>query len=508
MGAHKPSHMTEGIAKRSGTRKAMARSGLGTALASTLLVLVLLLSSSHLGTFIRSVDHVTGPSATEGSPGPDIVVQNGSSYVPGPDWKTYPYKAGHINFPDDEGAHPEASTEWWYMNGHLITDDGRRYDYMVCFYTHYVVAAALFDESRDIYINYSKAFADVQKDTGRLYLRYGEDELYQVPGQPFTYQLNFQYPGYSLSLRMGSNKPPVLIDGDGVMNMGRGLSYYYSLTDMSAVGTIITPYGENRVTGSAWMDRQWGYWNPSLQWDWFSIDLDNGMQVLGYNIFEDQGNHRLWRFVSVVDAQGRAYEFNESVDCCRIVLDYDHYWRSPGTMNLYALGWNLTIPDLGLTLSISPFDPAQEVLFPTDQSMFNLKPFWEGACGVTGTYQGTPVNGRAFVETTYDYGHVQGDLVLRPLRYEKEDGHSRLVVLVENRGGHSLKNIEVEMVAGDPRQGGKVLSINHLTARDNSTMVSENVPDIGDTPLFITVDLENRMAETNEWNNIVMVTLK
>jgi hypothetical protein len=134
----------------------------------------------------------------------------------------------------------------------------------------------------------------------------------------------------------------------------------------------------------------------------------------------------------------------------------------------------------------------------------SVKPFWEGACTVKGTYQGRQVTGRAFVETTYDYGDHWGDLVITPKRYSEDGDHGELVVLVENTAGYPLDNIEVRLTVGDPREGGAYIATYIIETPRNATYLRERLPDYGTAPIYITVDPDNRFAETNEGNNIAV----
>src|SRR5262245_10299976 len=37
-------------------------------------------------------------------------------------------------FPRDHAAHKDYKTEWWYYDGHLLAEDGRRFDYELAFF--------------------------------------------------------------------------------------------------------------------------------------------------------------------------------------------------------------------------------------------------------------------------------------------------------------------------------------------------------------------------------------
>jgi hypothetical protein len=94
---------------------------------------------------------------------------------------------------------------------------------------------------------------------------------------------------------------------------------------------------------------------------------------------------------------------------------------------------------------------------------------------------------------------------MRPLRYEREGDHQDLVVLVENLGGYSLSGIDLELLSGSPYEGGDILETYHLESLTNSTCVSEQLPDVGDGPLYLVLDPDNRIPETNEGNNMVVL---
>src|SRR5262245_46623083 len=46
-------------------------------------------------------------------------------------------------FPRDHGSHDEARVEWWYVTGHLRTENGRRFGYQLTFFR-----TGLLDEPR------------------------------------------------------------------------------------------------------------------------------------------------------------------------------------------------------------------------------------------------------------------------------------------------------------------------------------------------------------------------
>jgi subtilase family serine protease len=81
-------------------------------------------------------------------------------------------------------------------------------------------------------------------------------------------------------------------------------------------------------------------------------------------------------------------------------------------------------------------------------------------------------------------------------------------VMVENQGGYSLNNVEVQLVLGSPYDGGKILVTYHLNNRHNSTYRTDDLPNFGSVPIYIVVDPDNHLAELNERNNIAIAVPK
>ena len=64
-------------------------------------------------------------------------------------------------------------------------------------------------------------------------------------------------------------------------------SYYYSQPFFTVEGTLTLHGRETKVTGRAWMDREWS--SQSLApdqtgWDWFSMHLSSGEKLMLYRI--------------------------------------------------------------------------------------------------------------------------------------------------------------------------------------------------------------------------------
>ncbi len=428
-------------------------------------------------------------------------------------WRSYPYHSGPFVFPEDEGRHSDALEEWWYLNGHLLEKGGNRYDYVASFHGHGLFAASVLDVATGIHYNFTGMNAAVFQGSGSLSLDYAGNELHQIENNPFCYLLDIDLGTASLELTLEATAPPLIVNGDGEIEMGGESSYYYSLTDLKTFGTLHLSGIELEVSGESWMDRQWGDWNPNTQWDWFSVKLDDGTKILAYRMAERETTAPSQQYLSVLYSNGTAAHLNQTLSKRRFFFDYQGYWRSDRTRMLYSNGWRLRASSLGLDLYIDPLFDDQELYFEAPAGLemtegigSEHKPFWEGSCTVKGEMLGKPAEGKCFVETTYDYGAIMGDLDLTLLSTEDQGEDTEFMIQVENDEGVTLGHVCIEFYLND--QGRECASLGKyvLIERKNSTVLqtSFQVPEGKD--LWAMVDPSNQVAEQDERNNMLPLT--
>ncbi len=97
-------------------------------------------------------------------------------------------------------------------------------------------------------------------------------------------------------MRQRPDKPYALHGGGtGLIEQSLGgSSHYYSATHMPATGTLRTVGRTLALTGTSWLDHQWGdYRNDprAFNWDWFSCRFDDGSQLMLYQ-FRDRTTGR------------------------------------------------------------------------------------------------------------------------------------------------------------------------------------------------------------------------
>jgi len=301
-----------------------------------------------------------------------------------------------ITFPKDEAPHADLS-EWWYYTGHLEAEDGRRWGFQ------YVVFQALRGSLPPFYVAHF-AVTDHQ----RAQFRYGEAGTQGAQPQPADggFALDVQgwtmsgrlgqdrlaaaLPDYAIQLAAATDRPPVLHDG-GLVTFGpAGDSYYYSRTRMDLSGTLLDHGQPVAVRGEAWFDKQWGnFLVVGGGWDWFSIQLDNGADLMLNLIRDDLGEIRIAYGTFVApDGQYRHLEANE------FEVQTLGTWTSPRSGATYPMGWHARSDAIGLDITIRPILEDQEL----DTRRTTNIIYWEGDQAVTGTLNGAPIRGHGYVE--------------------------------------------------------------------------------------------------------------
>ncbi|WP_422126375.1 lipocalin-like domain-containing protein [Thioalkalivibrio sulfidiphilus] len=318
-----------------------------------------------------------------------------------------------FRFPEDHGPHPGFRNEWWYVTGNLEGEDGRRFGFQITFFrvaltpdvpespsawaTDHVWMGhfALTDTGTGQHHAFERfargaaGLAGAQRDPLRVWL---EDwSLEAVAGNDLPWRLQLEEAGISLDLEFTPRKPPVLQGDAGLSQKGAGegnASYYYSMTRLDAVGHVGLQGQRHGVSGSAWLDREWStsaLAENQAGWDWFALQLDEGRELMYYQMRLQDGGadpHSKGLWVDT-DASSRLVR-REDVD-----LEVLDHWRSPKTGVRYPVAWRLHLKPEGRVFEVRAVQPAQEMRLTVR--------YWEGAVDV---YEGGQSVGRGYVELT------------------------------------------------------------------------------------------------------------
>lgn len=370
----------------------------------TLLALALVLAVGSLAAVFRAEGPEPAPAQTAQTAG-----GLGGLLGPAADGGDFARVTGPapLSFPEDHGAHPDHRSEWWYFTGNLTGEDGRDYGFQLTLFRFALAPSAPARDSawatRQAWMGH---FAITDIDAGRhaaveRYQRgalglagaevrpvrvwlddwqlrsHGAERLF-----PLTLEARDEPAGLALRLRLEREKPRVLQGEQGYSRKGEdpaNASRYYSYTRLGAEGTLSVAGRDARVTGSAWLDREWS--TSALDdgqegWDWFALQLADGRDLMVYRLRRDDGATDPRSAGVLVERDGTVHHLG--ADDFRVLPR--RHWRSPETGARYPVDWRVVVPAADLALDVSARLDAQEM--PTSVR------YWEGAVRVTGNATG------------------------------------------------------------------------------------------------------------------------
>ncbi len=322
-----------------------------------------------------------------------------------------------FRFPQDHGAHPDYKTEWWYYVGHLKAASGENFGYQLTFFrvalrrpdprarsawalnTVYFAHLALTDPARHRFIFKDKAGRGALGLSGAAVgaLRVWIDD-WQAALAGDEFHLQAQDEGVGLDLVLQPAKPPALHGDRGYSRKSAkfdSASYYYSISRLHTRGTLTVNGRAVPVTGTSWMDHEFftGGLAPGLAgWDWFSLQLADGWDVMLYLLRHQDGSVDPASSGTLIDPQGHTRHLN----LADFRVKATGSWTSPHTGAKYPQGWEITIPAAGYRLTLTPTLPDQEMRVQTPAQVT----YWEGEVKITGTKNGSPLNGLGYAELT------------------------------------------------------------------------------------------------------------
>ena len=320
---------------------------------------------------------------------------------------------GRAQLPQEEAPHPKNSLEWWYFTGHLKdVSTGQTFGVEYVFFhfsptgkqDYQMVNFALTDPQTQQF-RYDYDLGKLREPlTAALPINLTEKKKGQnwtLTGQEGRYRLQARmaaHAGQAINLSTTPTKPVLLHGGTGYEQYGPvAQAGYYSYPRLATTGTIEVGGQVHQVTGELWYDRQWncgGVNKKNVAWDWLSLQLDEPREELMlYAVHETTTGQQIGGG-SLFGAKGENLHLAET----DFKLEPLTYWTSSKSKKKYPATWRITVPGKGYDLTVTPLVPNQELglrLF----KVLNLY-YWEGMCRVTGTHNGKPVTGNAYVEIT------------------------------------------------------------------------------------------------------------
>lgn len=323
-----------------------------------------------------------------------------------------------FQFPEDHGPHPQYRSEWWYFSGNLSTSGGEQFGYQFTVFRQAIGGGKPETnsgwETNDIYMAHvgltdaqaGKNYSNERFSRGAAGLAGAKSDLFDIWVNDWSAKgtslsncfgclaINIQADTneYSIQLQLSSAKPIVYHGDRGFSQKGDAAgnaSYYYSLTRLETNGVLRVGESEYSVTGLSWMDHEWSTsaLGETLRgWDWFALQLDDGKEIMYYQLRTTEGHAHHTSEGTVIDEQGET----SRIFMQDVTLNPTREWTSSKTGVVYPVGWTIELPRYDTVLKIDPLIDNQE-----RAETFR---YWEGAVRVRGTQQGVPVTGVGYVE--------------------------------------------------------------------------------------------------------------
>ncbi|QGM48135.1 iron ABC transporter permease [Methylocystis heyeri] len=300
-----------------------------------------------------------------------------------------------LAFPRDYGAHPGFRVEWWYLTANLHDRAGAAYGAQ---WTLFRVGLAPGPEgtgweSGAIFMGHAAATSASEHLFAETFARGGigqagvsaepfeafiDDWSMKAPGEGISrLSVAAEGNGFSYKLALTSEKGPVAQGDRGYSQKSETgqASYYFSEPFYAVEGEIRLHGKPVRVSGRAWMDREWSgqYLAPEQKgWDWFALHLPGNEKLMLFRLRSVTGRNFLtgnW-----ISATGESQQLG------------------PGDISIEPLAetrleaatlptrWRLGVRSHGLDIETAPLNPSSW--------MGTRFPYWEGPISFSGSHQG------------------------------------------------------------------------------------------------------------------------
>jgi predicted secreted hydrolase len=316
---------------------------------------------------------------------------------------------GPVVLPEDHGPHPNAQTEWWYLQGTVQTDD-RRLAVFVSFLRHdprhdRIAGLPIATFGRDARLAFA-CVADLDtgerlserwsagagvgqrpgasRHDGWVSLEIGRWELHGNQGRT-----TFDVPTRlgRLELVVTPTTTPMLMGPEGRVDIAGVTNRYYSLPRAELTGSLERAGHREPLRGEGWFDHQYGYvYTPEWAgWWWLAATLDDGTDLMLTQVLPTERNG------GQTDALGRARLVGQEATDVAFTFEALGKAPSPRTKAEYPTELRATVPALGIELTATPLQPDSECIV-------RPVPLWEGTVAIRGTRAGVPVTGTGFAE--------------------------------------------------------------------------------------------------------------
>lgn len=215
-----------------------------------------------------------------------------------------------------------------------------------------------------------------------------------------SYALHLKHDRLSLGcdLTFVPRKAPVR-HGDGGVVRGSGGEdmFYYFIPRCDVSGEVLLAAGpEKVVAGQGWYDHEFGLHagktednkkGQDIGWNWLGVQLDDGRELSGYGLFDDETGERMGQLAVLIAEDGSSQRWDD------LYFEGTQVWSSARTFHDYPTHWHLRVPSAQIDLQLAAVVDDQEFV-----TLISKPAFWEGRIAVAGTIEGQPVSGLGYLE--------------------------------------------------------------------------------------------------------------
>lgn len=267
-----------------------------------------------------------------------------------------------IEFPRDEGSHPEFRTEWWYLTGWLEGAPGEPLGFQITFFRSrpgldednpsrfaarqlLFAHAAVSDPKRGALLHMERSaragFGLAAAAEGSLDVRIDD---WFMRGDGEKYHAVASGKEFAMDIEWRRTQAPLLQGNGGFSQKGpemRLSSHYYSLPQLEVSGRVVIDGHERRVRGIAWFDHEWSSSimdEAARGWDWVGLNLDDGGALMAFRMRDIRGGER-WAAATWRSGEMGSVTYSPE----QVEWTPTRYWRSARTGIRYPVEWKVTV---------------------------------------------------------------------------------------------------------------------------------------------------------------------
>jgi predicted secreted hydrolase len=315
-----------------------------------------------------------------------------------------------LQFPRDQGSHPQFRNEWWYVTAWVRDGAGSEFGVQITFFRNrpriaeenpsrfaprqlLFAHAALSDLARGGLLHDQRAaragFGLAESAEGRTDVVIEDWSLRQTGS---GYEAAIAAREFRYALRFDATQGPLLQGEGGFSRKGPGAgqaSYYYSQPHLAVRGSVVVGGKTLEVSGEAWLDHEWSsepLAKGAVGWDWVGVNLEGGGALMAFRLRREDGGS-LWAGGALRGADGRVRKLAPS----EVQFTTLRRWRSPRTGTEYPV--SVRVQAGSLVVDLEPLMDDQEF----DGRASTGTVYWEGAVRAR---RGDASAGRGYLELT------------------------------------------------------------------------------------------------------------